>query len=49
MAMKSFRAFLKLIRIGPSLFAAVNVLIAGVLAGDLRGFQIEYVIDMFEM
>ena len=47
MAMKSIRAFLKLIRIGPSLFAAVNVLIAGVLAGDLRGFQIEYVAAFF--
>jgi hypothetical protein len=32
MAMKSIRAFLKLLRIEPSTFAAVNVLIAGVLA-----------------
>ena len=42
MSMKSIRAFFKLIRIGPSLFAGVNTIIAGLLAGDLHGFQMEY-------
>jgi geranylgeranylglycerol-phosphate geranylgeranyltransferase len=37
-------AFLKLIRLDYSLFAALNVLLSGVLAGDLHGFQSEYLV-----
>lgn len=42
MSKGSIRAFFRLIRIGASLFAGVNTVIAGLLAGDLQGFQIEY-------
>jgi geranylgeranylglycerol-phosphate geranylgeranyltransferase len=37
-------AVLKLIRLDYSLFAALNVLLSGVLAGDLHGFQPEYLV-----
>ncbi len=39
--------FSKLIRLDYSLFAALNVLLAGLLAGDLHGFQLEYLIAFF--
>ncbi len=44
MCKKTIRAFFKLIRIEHSLFAALGVLLSGVLAGDLQGFQLEYLI-----
>ena len=40
-------AFFKLIRIEYSLFAAFGVIIGGLLAGDLVGFQPEYVVAFF--
>jgi geranylgeranylglycerol-phosphate geranylgeranyltransferase len=40
-------AFSKLIRLSYSLFSALAVLLSGVLAGDLRGFQIEYCVSFF--
>jgi 4-hydroxybenzoate polyprenyltransferase len=40
--MKKVKGFFRLIRIGASAFAAVHTVIAGLLAGDLRGFQIEH-------
>jgi geranylgeranylglycerol-phosphate geranylgeranyltransferase len=40
-------AFFKLIRIEYSLFAAFGVIIGGLLAGDLVGLQLEYVVAFF--
>lgn len=36
--------FLKLTRLGVSLFGCISLLVSGILAGDLKGFQIEYLI-----
>jgi len=44
MGIETIRAFFKLIRIDHSLFAALGVLLSGVLAEDLHGFQLEYLI-----
>ena len=43
----NLRAFFKLIRIEYSLFAALGVIVGGLLAGDLVGLQLEYVIAFF--
>ena len=40
-------AFFKLIRIEYSFFAALGVIVGGLLAGDLAGLQLEYVIAFF--
>ncbi len=39
--------FLKLIRIGISLFGCIGLFVSGILAEDLTGFQIEYLIAFF--
>ncbi len=44
MQAKAVRAFSKLIRLDNSLFSAFAVFLSGVYAGDLRGFQWEYLI-----
>ncbi len=44
MQAKAVRAFSKLIRLDNSLFGAFAVFLSGVYAGDLRGFQGEYLI-----
>ena len=47
MGAEAARAFSKLIRLGTSLFSAFGVLLSGLLAGDLHGFQLEYLIAFF--
>ncbi len=42
---KAFRAFFKLIRLDYSLFSAFDVFLSGLLAGDLHGFQTEYLLS----
>lgn len=42
--MVNVRAFLRLIRLDFTVFAAIGVIIGGLLSGDLTGFQGEYVI-----
>lgn len=44
---KTFWAFLKLIRVEYSLFGASGVFLSGLLAGDLLGFQSEYLVAFF--
>ena len=44
---KAFRAFFKLIRLDYSLFSAFGVFLSGLLAGDLHGFQTEYLLAFF--
>ena len=44
MSAETANAFFTLIRLDYSLFAALNVLLSGILAGDLRGLQLEYLI-----
>lgn len=44
---KAFRAFFKLIRLDYSLFSALGVFLSGLLAGDLHGFQTEYLLAFF--
>ena len=44
MRAKTVQAFSKLIRLDNSLFGAVAVLLSGLYAGDLRGFQLEYLV-----
>jgi hypothetical protein len=39
-----FRAFFRLIRLDYSFFSAFGVFLSGLLAGDLVGFQIEYLV-----
>ncbi len=39
--------FLKLIRLGVSLFGCIGLFVSGVLAEDLKGFQIDYLIAFF--
>jgi geranylgeranylglycerol-phosphate geranylgeranyltransferase len=39
--------FLKLIRLGVSLFGCIGLFVSGILAEDLRGFQFEYMIAFF--
>lgn len=47
MRKKKFWAFFKLIRLDYSLFSGTGVLLSGLLAGDLRGFQSEYFVAFF--
>ena len=47
MGAKAVRAFSKLIRLDYSLFATFGVFLSGLLAGDLRGFQLEYLVAFF--
>ncbi|MFQ5821663.1 MAG: UbiA family prenyltransferase [Candidatus Heimdallarchaeota archaeon] len=47
MSIGTIRAFIKLIRIDHSLYTALGVLLSGVLAGDLHGFQLEYLIAFY--
>ena len=44
MRAKAVQAFSKLIRLDNSLFGAFAVLLSGLYAGDLRGFQFEYLV-----
>lgn len=44
MGAEALRAFSKLIRLDISLFSAFGVLLSGLLAGDLHGFQLEYLV-----
>lgn len=44
MRAESVKAFLKLIRPEYSLFLAASVFLSGLLAGDLHGFQLEYLV-----
>ena len=44
MGAEAVQAFFKLIRLDNSLFGAVAVLLSGLYAGDLRGFQLEYLV-----
>jgi geranylgeranylglycerol-phosphate geranylgeranyltransferase len=44
MSAETVNAYFTLIRLDYSLFAALNVLLSGILAGDLRGLQREYLI-----
>lgn len=44
MSAETVNAYFKLIRLDHSLFAALNVLLSGILAGDLHGLQLEYLI-----
>jgi len=39
--------FLKLIRLGVSLFGCIGLFVSGILAEDLKGFQVEYLIAFF--
>ena len=36
--------FLKLTRFGISLFGCIGLFVSGILAGDLKGLQLEYII-----
>jgi len=47
MGAEAVRAFSKLVRLDTSLFGAFGVLLSGLLAGDLRGFQLEYLVAFF--
>lgn len=47
MRAETLHAFSKLIRLEYSLFLAASVLLSGLLAGDLHGFQLEYLIAFF--
>ena len=42
MSQSKIYGFLKLIRLGASLFGCIGLLVSGILAGDLKTFQIEY-------
>lgn len=44
MGINAYRLFFKLVRFDYSFFSALGVILSGFLAGDLRGFQVEYVI-----
>lgn len=44
MSQSKIYGFLKLIRLGASLFGCINLLVSGILAGDLKTFQIEFII-----
>jgi len=44
MSLGTVKAFFKLIRLEYSIFSAAGVLISGILAGDLTGFQTEFII-----
>jgi len=44
MGADTIRAFARLIRFDISLFSTFGVLLSGLLAGDLRGFQLEYLV-----
>lgn len=39
-----FWAFFKLVRLDYSIFGALGVFLSGFLAGDLHGFQLEYLV-----
>ena len=39
--------FLKLIRLGVSLFGCIGLFVSGILAEDFKGFQVEYLIAFF--
>ncbi|MHA2276360.1 MAG: UbiA family prenyltransferase [Candidatus Kariarchaeaceae archaeon] len=43
----SIYGFLKLIRFGVSLFGCIGLFVSGLIAGDLRGIQFEYLIAFF--
>jgi len=43
----TLRAFLSLVRIDNSLFAALGIVVSGLLAGDLVGWQFEYFVAFF--
>lgn len=44
MSLGTVKAFLRLIRLEYSIFSAAGVLISGILAGDLTGFQTEFIL-----